>query len=98
MGHSAPTAGESSVAGAPAGPQAPVTIGSFEGLSAGDSGCNCIPPDTVGAVGPTQYLQMVNFGIMGVYKKSDGSLKKKVALDEVFAALGASNACVANGQ
>ena len=83
---------------APGGPQAPITIGSFEGLSAGDSGCNCIPPDTVGAVGATQYVQMVNFGIMGVYRKSDGSRQVKVQLSQVFAALGASNACVAKGQ
>lgn len=40
-------------AGAPAGT-------SFDGIAVGAPGCNCAPPDTEMAVGPTQIVQWVN--------------------------------------
>src|SRR3954465_14809805 len=56
-----------------------VTAGlNFEGQSANDNrnvfGFAFVPPDTNGAVGATQYVQMVNVTI-AVYSKKDGSLQ-----------------------
>ncbi len=48
----------------------------FEGTSDYDTralGIGVIPPDTMGAVGTTQYVQLIN-GSFTVYNKSDGSL------------------------
>jgi hypothetical protein len=55
---------------------APTPNLTFEGQSSVDSGgspagCICTPPDTNGAVGPTQYVQMVN-SVFSVYNK-DGT-------------------------
>src|SRR5437660_1106685 len=52
--------------GALTAPAAPAPLGTFEGQSSVDSGggspagCLCVPPDTNGAVGPTQYVQVFN--------------------------------------
>jgi hypothetical protein len=49
------------------------TIGlNFEGNDF-DTVCNCAPPDTNGAVGTTQYVQLVNT-VFTVYSKSNGSV------------------------
>jgi hypothetical protein len=45
----------------------------FAGLNAVASGCTCLPPDTNGAVGPDQFVQMVN-SAFAVYSKT-GSLR-----------------------
>ena len=51
---------------------------SFDGQTADDNrkvlGFAFVPPDTNGAVGAKQYVQMVNVTI-AVYDKSDGSLQ-----------------------
>src|SRR3954447_12667316 len=62
-----------------AGPLSGVsTVINFEGQSANDNrrvfGFAFVPPDTNGAVGATQYVQMVNVTI-AVYSKKDGSLQ-----------------------
>jgi hypothetical protein len=62
-----------------AGPLTGVTtVKSFDGQSAADNrsvlGFAFVPPDTNGAVGTRQYVQMVNVTI-AVYDKSDGSLQ-----------------------
>src|SRR5687768_1817148 len=43
----------------------------FDGIPFPGVSCNCAPPDTVGEVGDTQYVQMVNKGIQ-VFDKSTG--------------------------
>lgn len=60
------------------GPMVATTAGlNFNGV--GDTSntpsnpCNCAPPDTNGAVGATQYVQVVNTAF-GVYSKSTGAL------------------------
>lgn len=54
------------------------TVIGFDGQSAADNrrvlGFAFVPPDTVGAVGASQYVQMVNVTI-AVYSKRDGSLQ-----------------------
>lgn len=60
------------------GPLAPVaTIGrNFDGLGNGVAGfvVNSAPPDTHGAVGSTQYVQIVNGSSFAVYNKATGAL------------------------
>ena len=41
----------------------------FAGINATASGCGCLPPDTNGAAGPDQYVQMVN-SAFAVYAKT----------------------------
>ena len=59
------------------GPLAPVaTIGrNFDGLGNGTAGftVNSAPPDTHGAVGSTQYVQIVNGSAFAVYNKATGA-------------------------
>ena len=59
------------------GPLAPVaTIGrNFDGLGNGIAGftVNSAPPDTHGAVGTTQYVQIVNGSAFAVYSKATGA-------------------------
>src|SRR5882757_2217300 len=42
------------------GPNIPVPIRTFDGIPFPGVGCNCAPPDPNGAVGLTQYVQIVN--------------------------------------
>ena len=54
------------------GPLAPTLGLNFEGNDF-DTTCNCAPPDTNGAVGTTQYVQLVNT-VFTVYNKSNGAV------------------------
>ncbi len=47
----------------------PGPIQTFEGMNKSEGCGGCIPPDTNGAVGPTQYMQMVNSAV-SVYDKA----------------------------
>ena len=53
-------------------PAIPAPILNFDGIPYPGVGCNCSPPDTVGVVGATQYVQMVNEGYQ-VFNKSTGA-------------------------
>src|SRR5213592_2658464 len=50
----------------------PVPIRTFDGIPFPGVGCNCAPPDTNGAAGLTQYVQIVNEGYQ-VFDKATGS-------------------------
>jgi len=71
---------------------APAPIASFEGQSANDSGCGCIPPDTTGAVGPTQYVQMVN-STFSVYAKNGTKLSGPTQINALFQSLPDTSRC-----
>ncbi|HEV2045363.1 MAG TPA: carboxypeptidase-like regulatory domain-containing protein [Chthoniobacterales bacterium] len=77
---------------------APAPMANFEGQSSVDSGggsaagCLCVPPDTNGAVGPTQYVQMVNT-VFSVYDKAGTRLSGPTAINALFSALPASSRC-----
>src|SRR5437763_15962041 len=43
------------------GPNIPVPIRTFDGIPFPGAGCNCAPPDSNGAVGLTQYVQIVHW-------------------------------------
>ncbi|PYL66720.1 MAG: hypothetical protein DMF20_05715 [Verrucomicrobia bacterium] len=54
------------------GPNIPVPIRTFDGIPFPGVGCNCAPPDPNGAVGLTQYVQIVNEGYQ-VFDKATGN-------------------------
>jgi hypothetical protein len=76
----------------------PAPLNTFEGQSSVDSGggsaagCLCLPPDTNGAVGPTQYVQMVNT-VFSVYDKAGTRLSGPTAINQLFNALPANSRC-----
>ena len=55
-----------------AAPHMPGTQLNFDGISYPGVNCFCAPPDTNGAVGATQYVQIVNTGLQ-VFDKSTGA-------------------------
>jgi VCBS repeat-containing protein len=64
-----------------------VTIGAnFEGANQGDAGA--FPPDTDGAVGPSQFVELLN-GIYRVYDKS-GNVLQQTSLDQFWSSAGAT--------
>jgi Carboxypeptidase regulatory-like domain len=71
---------------------APTPIANFEGQSANDSGCGCIPPDTTGAVGPTQYVQMVN-STFSVYAKNGTRVSGPTQINALFQSLPDTSRC-----
>jgi hypothetical protein len=64
----------------------PGPSGTFEGINQADGCGGCIPPDTNGAVGRTQYVQMVN-SAFSVYSKSGTQLSGPTAINALFAGL-----------
>ena len=54
------------------GPNIPVPIRTFDGIPFPGVGCNCAPPDPNGAVGLTQYVQIVNEAYQ-VFDKATGN-------------------------
>jgi hypothetical protein len=75
------------------GPNAPVQIG-FEGINQYDAasfGRNFIPPDTMGAVGTTQYFSTAN-GAYGVFDKATGNRLSVVSDVAFWAAAGQAGA------
>src|SRR5437667_2599126 len=53
-------------------PNVPSPLLNFDGILFPGVGCNCAPPDTNGAVGKTQYVQIVNEGYQ-VFDKATGT-------------------------
>ncbi|MBV9096886.1 MAG: hypothetical protein JO079_02410 [Frankiaceae bacterium] len=67
-------------------------LGSFHGISDGEHGYNVLmqgglPPDTVGAIGTTQYVQMVNLA-MAVFSKKGALLLGPVPANQVWKGFG----------
>ena len=69
-------------------PNIPAPISNFDGIPAPGVVCNCSPPDTNGAVGTTQFLQMVNEGLQ-VWNKATGvSVLGPVAINTIWTGFG----------
>ena len=66
---------------------------SFNGVGQADLrimlGGSFIPPDTMGAVGKSQYMEMTN-GVYAVYNKSNGALQSMMRADTFWSAAGAT--------
>ncbi len=76
----------------------PAANGTFEGQSSVDSaggsaaGCICTPPDPNGAIGPTQYVQMVN-SVVSVYDRAGTRLSGPTQINALFQSLPATSRC-----
>ena len=76
-------------------PSIPSPILNFDGIPFPGVGCNCAPPDTVGAVGPTQYVQMVNEGYQVFNKTTGASVLGPTAISSIWTGFG--GVCQNNG-
>ncbi|MDX6271235.1 MAG: hypothetical protein QOD28_2458 [Acidobacteriota bacterium] len=83
-------------------PKIPAPIANFEGLSNLDNAADpviaglVLPPDTVGDVGPTQYVQATNL-LFRVYNKSGTALTPPRPISFLFTALGGRCATTDDG-
>ncbi len=80
----------------PPTPNIPGTVLNFDGIPFPGVGCNCAPPDTVGAVGATQYVQMVNRGYQVFNKTTGSSVLGPTDISTVWAGFG--GVCQTNGR
>jgi hypothetical protein len=73
---------------------APTPSTQFDGISASQSGCGCLPPDTNGDVGPNHYIQSVNSSIK-IFDKNGNALNgaNGTTYNSFFAPMGASTPC-----
>src|SRR5262249_50480159 len=67
---------------------------SFDGMSLGQGGCSCVPPDPHGDVGPNHYIQSVNSSIK-IFDKTGMALNGATGTtyNSFFSALGATPPC-----
>ena len=79
----------------PSSPSVPAAILNFDGIAFPGVGCNCAPPDTNGAVGRTQYVQIVNEGYQVFDKTTGASLLPPTAISAIWTGFG--GACETRG-
>jgi hypothetical protein len=70
----------------------PTPLATFAGITSGQSGCGCVPPDTDGDVGPNHYIQAVNSRIK-IIDKAGTQLLAPTTYNSFFSALGPSTPC-----
>ncbi len=73
-------------------PNMPPPLLTFDGINSAQSFCGCIPPDTIGDVGPNHYVETTNSAIK-IFDKSGNTLLAAVSFDTFFAPLGAGTPC-----
>ena len=73
-------------------PNMPPPLLTFDGINSTQSFCGCIPPDTIGDVGPNHYVETTNSAIK-IFDKSGNTLLAAVSFDTFFAPLGAGTPC-----
>ncbi len=69
-------------------PNIPAAILNFDGIPFPGVGCNCAPPDTNGAVGTTQYVQIVNEGYQVFDKNTGASVLGPKSISSVWTGFG----------
>src|SRR6266513_841673 len=69
-------------------PSVPSPILNFDGIAFPGVGCNCAPPDTNGAVGKTQYVQIVNEGYQVFDKATGNSVLGPKSISSVWTGFG----------
>jgi uncharacterized repeat protein (TIGR01451 family) len=69
-------------------PNMPATSLTFDGIGAPGVSCFCVPPDTNGEVGLTQYVQMVNTGFEVFDKGTGAPLLGPVDINTVWTGFG----------
>ena len=65
-------------------PSIPLPIRNFDGIPFPGVVCNCSPPDTNGAVGATQYVQMVNEALQVFDKATGTSVLGPVSINSIW--------------
>src|ERR1041385_5839016 len=83
------------VAEQPRGTDMPAASNSFEGIDSNASGCNCLPPDTDGDVGPNNYIASENSSIR-ISDKSGNIQAGPISYNAFFSAMGTSTPCGSN--
>ena len=73
-------------------PNMPPPLLTFDGINAAQSFCGCLPPDTIGDVGPNHYVETTNSAVK-IFDKSGNTLLASVSFDTFFAPLGGSTPC-----
>ena len=75
-------------------PAMPGPVLTFDGMNAAQSGCNCLPSDSDGDVGPNNYVNVVNTSIK-IFDKSGNPLNgaNGTTFNSFFHDLGAGNPC-----
>ncbi|HEY3663001.1 MAG TPA: hypothetical protein VGL24_07600, partial [Chthoniobacterales bacterium] len=76
-------------------PSIPSPILNFDGIPFPGVGCSCAPPDTNGAVGATQYVQMVNEGYQVFNKTTGASVLGPLGITTIWTGFG--GVCETNG-
>jgi hypothetical protein len=76
-------------------PDIPSPSLNFDGIPFPGVGCSCAPPDPNGAVGLTQYVQMVNEGYQVFNKTTGGSILGPTAITAIWSGFG--GVCQSNG-
>ena len=76
-------------------PDIPSPALNFDGIPFPGVGCSCAPPDTNGAVGLTQYVQMVNEGYQVFNKTTGASILGPTAITAIWSGFG--GVCQNNG-
>src|SRR5215467_6832607 len=70
------------------GPNIPVPIRTFDGIPFPGVGCNCAPPDPNGAVGLTQYVQIVNEAYQVFDKATGNSVLAPRSISSIWSGFG----------
>ena len=61
----------------------PTPVATYPGITSGQGGCGCLPPDTQGDVGPNHYIQAVNSSIK-ILDKSGNQLLAPTTYNSFF--------------
>jgi hypothetical protein len=77
------------------GPNIPLPIRTFDGIPFPGVGCNCAPPDPNGAVGLTQYVQIVNEAYQVFDKATGNSVLGPNSISSIWSGFG--GVCQNNG-
>jgi hypothetical protein len=67
-------------------PTMPPPLVTFDGINSVQSACGCLPPDTIGDVGPNHYVEAVNVRF-AVYDKNGATLLAPTTFNSLFAPL-----------
>ena len=73
----------------------PGPTATFPGINSVQSGCNCLPPDTNGDVGPNHYIQTVNTRFK-ITNKTGTELLAPTTYNSFFSAMGPTTPCGAS--
>jgi hypothetical protein len=76
-------------------PAMPGPVLTFDGMNSSQTACSCLPPDTVGDVGPSHYVEALNSAFR-VYNKNGTPLTPPTTFNSLFAPLGGGTPCGAS--